>query len=288
MPWCRSPSPANRAGTVAMVNCARVDVVDLVPADGGGDGRLRHPAHRVGAGDRVVAGVLVVVDEQLGGVAVLAPPGRRDLHPARGVRPRGRRRARPGAPRRTPTAARSGRRCAGRCRPRSSATRSRRARRGSRARYGRPGARWRTRSAAWDPGRCATHRAVRCRPGGSSTDGTPRWTSAPPRSRRPVRSRTARRRAGRSGGSAPARSPATAAHRAGPASGAPSPRRPRTGTGASCTAAPAARARCHRRPTGSNGPGPAWSPRGPGSTPGPDWRSAPAGPRPRRPPHLRP
>src|SRR6516165_268787 len=58
---------------------ARVDVVDLVPGDRGGHGRLRHAAHRVGAGDGVVARVLVVVDEEHRGVAVLAPPGRRHL-----------------------------------------------------------------------------------------------------------------------------------------------------------------------------------------------------------------
>src|SRR5215468_4573362 len=57
---------------------ARVHVVDLIPADRGGDGSLRYPAHRVRAGDGVIAGVLVVVDEQHGGVAVLAPPGGRD------------------------------------------------------------------------------------------------------------------------------------------------------------------------------------------------------------------
>src|SRR5260370_14837533 len=55
------------------------DVVDLVQGDRGGHGRLRHTAYRVGAGDRVVAGVLVVVDEQLGRVAVLAPPDGRHL-----------------------------------------------------------------------------------------------------------------------------------------------------------------------------------------------------------------
>src|SRR5215471_3544304 len=58
---------------------ARVNLVDLVPADGGRDDRLWHAAHRIGAGDRMVAGVLVVVDEQHGGVPVLAPPGGRDV-----------------------------------------------------------------------------------------------------------------------------------------------------------------------------------------------------------------
>ena len=231
---------------------ARVDVVDLVPGDRRGHGRLGHAAHRVGAGDGVVPGVLVVVHEQLGRVPVLAPPGGGHLVRARGARPPGRRRARPGAARRSSTAARSARRRAGRGRRRSWASRPRPARRAPRARRGRPGARCRTRSAASGPGRCATRRAARCRPGGSSTGGTPRWTSAPPTPRWPARSRTARRRAGRSAGSRPGPSPATAARRAGRASGAPSPRRRRTGSGASCTAARAARGRSRRRPTGSS------------------------------------
>src|SRR5580704_12237751 len=59
----------------------RVDVVDLVPGDRRGDGRFRHAAHRVCAGHRVVPGVLVIVDEQHGGIAVLSPP--RGRHVAR-------------------------------------------------------------------------------------------------------------------------------------------------------------------------------------------------------------
>src|SRR5260370_14068686 len=62
---------------------ARLHVADLVPADRGGDGRVRHATHRVRAGDRVVPGALVVADEQLSRVAVLAPPGgRHQLRPA--------------------------------------------------------------------------------------------------------------------------------------------------------------------------------------------------------------
>src|SRR5215469_9084906 len=57
----------------------RVDVVDLIPADRRRDGGLWHPAYRVSAGDCVIPGVLVVVDEQLLRVTVLAPPGRRRL-----------------------------------------------------------------------------------------------------------------------------------------------------------------------------------------------------------------
>src|SRR6516225_8470856 len=58
---------------------ARVYLVDFVPADGGRYDRFRHAAHRISAGDRVVASVLVVVDEEHGGVTVLAPPGGGDL-----------------------------------------------------------------------------------------------------------------------------------------------------------------------------------------------------------------
>ena len=57
----------------------RVDVVDLVPADRRGDPGVGQAADGVRRGDRVVAGVLVVVDEQVVRVAVLAPPGRRDV-----------------------------------------------------------------------------------------------------------------------------------------------------------------------------------------------------------------
>ena len=55
--------------------------VDLVPADRRRHPGLGHAPDRVGGGDRVVARVLVVVDEELRGVAVLAPPRRRDLSP---------------------------------------------------------------------------------------------------------------------------------------------------------------------------------------------------------------
>ena len=216
MPSCRSPSRAKRAGTVAMVHSRGSTSSTSSQRDRGGHGRLGHAAHRVGAGDGVVAGVLVVVDEQLGWVPVLAPPGSRHLARARGAPPPGRRRTRPGGRRRNPSAARSARRCAARCRPRSSATRPRPARRVPRARRGRPGARSRIRSAASGPGRSATRRAARCRPAASSTDGTPRWTSGPPTGHWPVRSRTARRRAGRSAGSSPAPSPATGAPRRDP------------------------------------------------------------------------
>ena len=58
---------------------ARVNIVDLVPADRGRYGRLGHASHRISTGNGVVAGVLVVVHKQQGGVAVLAPPGGRHV-----------------------------------------------------------------------------------------------------------------------------------------------------------------------------------------------------------------
>ena len=118
----------------------------------------------------------------------------------RGARPRARTRAPRAAPRRSPIAARSARRRAGRCRPRSSASRPRRARRAPR---GRRAATRRTVSKS-----ALRHRVevdpplvglARRRRAASSTDGTRPSTSAPPRSRWRARSRTARRRAGRSG-----------------------------------------------------------------------------------------
>ena len=79
MPACRSPSVANRAGTVAMVKSPGATSSISSQRDRRGHRRLGHAAHRVGAGDGVVAGVLVVVDEQRPRVAVLAPPRGRDV-----------------------------------------------------------------------------------------------------------------------------------------------------------------------------------------------------------------
>src|SRR6476469_7816022 len=56
-----------------------VDRVHLVPADRRGDAGIGQPADGVRRRDGVVAGVLVVVHEQLVGVPVLAPPGRSDV-----------------------------------------------------------------------------------------------------------------------------------------------------------------------------------------------------------------
>ena len=220
---------------------AGFDVVDLVPRDRRRHRRLRRPAHRVGAADRVVAGVLVVVDEHRARVAVLAPPRRGRPVRRCAARPPGRTPAPPGARRRSPSAGRCARRCACPCRPTSSASRPRRARRAPRARRGRPGARRRGRHPASGRGRCATRRASRRRRAGSSTGGTRPSTSARPRSTSASSRRTARRRAGSSGGSARARSPPSPARRAAAASGAPSRRSPRSGSGAACTAGRAAR-----------------------------------------------
>ena len=79
----RSPSWANRAGTVAMVKspCSTRSTSST------GSASTPSPPDSpdgIGRGDGVVAGVLVVVDEQMGWVAVLAPPGGGDVvrHPA--------------------------------------------------------------------------------------------------------------------------------------------------------------------------------------------------------------
>ena len=66
MSACRSPSSANRSRHREDREVARVDVVDLVPADRGRDPGVGQPAHGVRRRDRVVARVLVVVDEQRG------------------------------------------------------------------------------------------------------------------------------------------------------------------------------------------------------------------------------
>ena len=56
-----------------------LDVLDLVPGDRRRHGRLGIAPHRVGSGDRVVASILVVIDEDRRRVAVLAPPRRRHV-----------------------------------------------------------------------------------------------------------------------------------------------------------------------------------------------------------------
>ena len=81
MSACRSPISANRCGHREDGEVVGHAVVDLVPADRRRHAGLGHAPDRVGGGDRVVARVLVVVDEELRGVAVLAPPRRRDLSP---------------------------------------------------------------------------------------------------------------------------------------------------------------------------------------------------------------
>ena len=77
-----------------------LDVGQLVPRDGRRDGRVGPRAHRVGRGDRPVARVLVVVDEDA--LAPAPPSTRRSSRAsARAARPRGRTRARSGARRGT-------------------------------------------------------------------------------------------------------------------------------------------------------------------------------------------
>ena len=76
-----------------------VDVVDLVPVERAGHARVGHGAHRVGGGDRAVARVLVVVDEDAD--ALLLPPACWSRVPASAARPRARARPRRGARRRS-------------------------------------------------------------------------------------------------------------------------------------------------------------------------------------------
>src|SRR6478735_587483 len=70
------PDPGEPLGHGEDGEVAGVDGVHLVPADRGRDPGVGQPADRVRRSDGVVACVLVVVDEQIVGVPVLAPPGR--------------------------------------------------------------------------------------------------------------------------------------------------------------------------------------------------------------------
>ena len=280
MPWCRSPSCGEPAGHGRDREVARVDVVDLVPGDRRGHGRLRHAAHRVGAGDRVVPGVLVVVHEQLGRVAVLAPPGGRYLVRNAALDLAGERVSGPPdvgepPPRLDPdvdvqAVAAGGLRPPGRAQL---------------AEYlpddvGHPahGAE----PAAWHGIQVD---APLVRPFGVGPAGVPRVELDRGHLDRP-------HDAGQFGDAQLVRVPAVA-REAHPHGFQPRrravrhpllmhllARRPRTGNDASCTAARAARARCRHRPTGSTWPGRAWSHRGQGSRPDPGGRCAPSAPRP--------
>ena len=75
IPRIGSPTSATRARIVSTRERGRIDVGDLVPAKRRRDARVGGRAHRVGAGDRPVAGVLAEVDEDA--LAVGDPPGRR-------------------------------------------------------------------------------------------------------------------------------------------------------------------------------------------------------------------
>ena len=281
IPACRSPSRAKRAGTVAIVKSCGLDVVDLVPADRGGDGPLLDAADRVGAGDRVVASVLVVVDEYLVDLPILAPPRRGRVARGPALDLAGERQRRPAdiaePPARLDPDVDVHPRAARRLRP----TRPPRARRAPRARRRPPGGRGQGRIRASGRDRSATRRAARHRPGASSTGETQPSPSAPPRSRSPARSRTARRRGDLSGkstrtvsihGGAPVRDPLLVHLLAVDAAWE---------SDAACTAARAARARSRRRRSCSTGRGRAWSRPAPRSTRGPGWRAGRSGRRPR-------
>ena len=214
------------AGTVAIVKSRGLDVVDLVPRDRRRHRRLGHAAHRVGRCRWCGRG-------RSGCSRRTARRGSRSLRHHVVVTSSGARRstsrAKASAARRTSREAvrraRSGRRRAGPCRPRSSASRPRRARRAPRARRGRP-------AAPWPSGQSGIgSRSMRHSSGFSMSARREfhGWNSTVDICTAQITlgqlgRRTARRRAARSAGSAPAPSRATAARRRAPASGAPSPR----------------------------------------------------------------
>ena len=284
-PACRSPSLAKRSGHGRDRAVPRARRRRSRPTRSASRrSPSRQPAHRVRAGDRVVAGVLVVVDEHLVGLAVLAPPGRRRVARRRAARPRARTQARHGARRRTPSGARSARRRGCPTRRRSSASRPRRARRAPRGRRARPGGRVSNRQSGIGS-RSIRHSSGRStsarrefhgmeldgrhlhRPDHVGELGHAQLVGVP--ARREVDPH----------GLAPTAARPTAA-----ASGGPCRRRRRGGSGAACTAARAARGRCRRRPRGSSARDRASSRRARRSTRAPGSRSGPRG----RPPRGRP
>ena len=152
---------------------ARVDIVVWFRGDWRRHRAVAIAPHGVGAGDRVVPRVLVVVDEHLVGWPVLAPPRgggvlRDPPLDLAGELERGL----PDLAEFQRDSIRTG--CAGRSRPRSSAIRPRRSRRAPRGRRAPPLARSRTRPWASGPSGFATHPAFRCRRNASSRDGTHR------------------------------------------------------------------------------------------------------------------
>ena len=196
-------SAANRAGTVAIVKLARIDVVELVPRD-----RRRHrsvpvaraPSRRWRSCGRGRSGCSRRTPCRVAGPCATRSSSRR---PGSAARPRARTPARPAhlaeAPARLdphvdvqPVAARG-------LRPADRAELVEHLVGDVRHAADRVEAR----TPASGRGRSATRRASRRRRGGSSRDGTRPSTSARPRSRCPARSRTARRRSGRSAGSRP-------------------------------------------------------------------------------------
>ena len=120
----RRPLRAAR-GIVSIVKAAGSTVGDLVPAQRGRDARVGRRAHRVGAGDRPVAGVLAEVDEDADRSATRQVVVATRLVADRGARPPRRAPSRSGARRGTAARAGSARGCAARSRRRSSGTSAR-------------------------------------------------------------------------------------------------------------------------------------------------------------------
>ena len=82
MPAWTSPSSAKRARHRRHREVLGLEVVQLLPAERRRDGRVGTRAHGVGGGDRAVARVLVVVDEDALAALLLPPRGRDELRRA--------------------------------------------------------------------------------------------------------------------------------------------------------------------------------------------------------------
>ena len=178
MPACRSPSSREPRRHRRQREVGGLAVVDLVPGQRRRHARVGRRPHRVGAGDRAVLRVLVVVEEHA--VALFLPPLARRQIAARAARPRAPARAPRGAPRRTSSAARCARRCACRASPTSSASRPGRGRRAWRAPRARRRGSAATRRRAPDRDRRAARRDDRDRrraPDAGAARGTRGWPS---------------------------------------------------------------------------------------------------------------
>ena len=255
MPAWRSPTSREPRRHRRQREVGGVAVVDLVPGQRRRDARVRRRPHRVGAGDRAVLRVLVVVEEDA--VALLLPPlARRERRRAPLDLARERQR---GAAHLVegPARARCARRRGCRASRTSSASRPGRDRRASRARPARRRGSAATRRPAPDRDRCAARRddrdrrrapdadAARGRRGSPSTAAPPRRAARPPRRCGPTESAARRPRSRRA---------ATRAR----ASGRRTRRRCRSDSAPARSAVRRRRAARRRRRRGSSARGRAW------------------------------